>query len=276
MTLAPEQYRDLGNRAYQAVRYDDALAHYQAYAKALPDVAQPYCLIGDTLSALQRFQEAIDAYTQAIETIGQPIGVGPRVTLNWEAIGPRMLHTIYYNRGNAHAAIGSHTQAVTDYDSALEHGNQQRRNVLFNRGNSKYALERYEEAFADYEAAWSEREGSDAAHAMGNCKVLLGEFTEGLERYLEGVRVGEPKISAAHCRQHLGHLQRLLSALDDSGHEVRREGRVVYVQAVGEHLAFPFVGIRGNVGNTSSGLVNAPGGEGFEGGIGFAVVTVPE
>ena len=44
--LTPEQYRDRGNRAYQAGRYDDALAAYEAYEVALPDVAQPYCLKG--------------------------------------------------------------------------------------------------------------------------------------------------------------------------------------------------------------------------------------
>ena len=40
----PEQHRDRGNRAYQAGRYDDALAAYEAYEAALPDVAQPLCL----------------------------------------------------------------------------------------------------------------------------------------------------------------------------------------------------------------------------------------
>ena len=275
LTLAPEQYRDLGNRAYQAARYEDALAHYTAYSGALPDVAQPNCLIGDSLSALQRFQEAIDAYTRAIETIARPIGLEPGVVVESEAAGPFMLHTLYYNRGNAHAAIGSHTQAISDYDSALEHGNRLRRNVLFNRGNSQYFLEHYKEAFGDFEAAWSEREGSDAAHAMGNCKVLMGAFTEGLERYLDGIRVGDPESSAAHCRQHVEHLKRLLRALAGSCHEGRRKGHVVYVEAVGESATFPFVGNRGNVGNTPLGMVNAPGGEGFAGGTGFAVVMVP-
>ena len=268
--LSFEQYRDYGNRAYQAARYEDALAHYRAFAGALPDVAQPHCLIGDTLSALQRFQEAIDAYTLAIETITRPIDLGPEVAV------PDMLHTLYYNRGNAHAAIGNHTRAVSDYDSALEHGNQLRRNVLFNRGNSRYGLEEYEEAFGDFEAAWSEREGSDAAHAMGNCKVLIGQFTEGLKRYLDGIRVGEPESSAAHCRQHAEYLKRLLGALDGSDHEVRRVGSVVNVQAAGESAIFPFVGNRGNAGNTSSGMVNAPGGKGFAGVTGFAVVMVPK
>ena len=276
LALSPEQYRDLGTRAYQAARYEDALAHYSAYAKALPDVAQPYCLIGDTLSALQRFQEATDAYTRAIARLARPIDLGPRVVVRLEAVGRLMLHTLHYNRGNAHAAIGNHTQAVAEYDSALEHGNGLRRNVLFNRGNSKYALEHYDEAFADFEAAWSERKGSDAAHAMGNCKVLIGKFTEGLGRYLDGIRVGEPKSSAAHCRQHAEHLQRLLAALDGSDHEVRQEGHVVYVEARCGFMTFPFVGNRGNAGNTPTGMVKALGGEGFEGVTGFAIVMVPK
>ena len=82
LTLAPERYRDLGNRAYQAARYEDALAHYKSYAQALPDVAQPNCLIGDTLSALGRFREAIDAYSRAIERIARPIDLGPEVIVN--------------------------------------------------------------------------------------------------------------------------------------------------------------------------------------------------
>ena len=276
LTLAPERYRDLGNRAYQAARYEDALAHYKSYAQALPDVAQPNCLIGDTLSALGRFQEAIDAYSRAIETITRPIDLGPEVIVNWEAVGPFMLHALYYNRGNAHAAIGNHAQAVSDYDSALEHGHELRRNVLFNRGNSKYGLEHYLEAFGDFEAAWSEREGSDAALAMGNCKVLIGEFTEGLRRYMDGIRVGEPEDATAHCRQHAEHLQRLLDALDGSDHEVRREGQAVYVEAAREFATFPFVGNRGNIGNTPSGMVSATGGKGYAGNTGFAVVRVPK
>ena len=276
LELTPEQHRDLGNRAYQASRYQDALPHYRAYARALPDIAQPFCLIGDTLSALQRFQEAIDAYTQAIEMVVQPINLDPDAILLREVVAPFMLHSLYYNRGNAHAAVENHTQAVPDYDSAMEHGDQLRRNVLFNRGNSKYVLERYEGAFADFEAAWSEREGSDAALAMGNCKVMIGEFADGLRRYLDGISVGEPENAAAHCRQHAKHLRQLLTVLDGSDHEVKRKGQVVYVEAAADFASFPFAGNRGNVGNTPSGMVNLHGGEGYEGSMGFAVVVVPK
>lgn len=277
LTLPPEHHRDRGNRAYQAGRYEDALALYERFAEALPDVAQPHCFVGDTLAALGRFQDAIDAYTRAIERITQPMDLAPDVAVRWEAVGPFMLHTLYYNRGNAHAEVGDHAEAISDYDSALEHGTRLKRNVLLNRGNSRCQLERYAEAFGDFEAAWLEREGSDAALAMGNCKVLTGELREGLGRLLDGVRTGEPEGSATHCRRNAEQLGEILNALGDSDHEVRREGPAVYVEAAGvsEWATFPFVGNQGNVGNTPSGMVTAHGGKGYGGSSGFAVILVP-
>ena len=41
-------------------------------------------------------------------------------------------------------------------------------------------------------------------------------------------------------------------------------------------MTFPFVGNRGNAGNTPTGMVKVPGGEGFEGVTGFAIVVVPK
>ena len=273
-TLSPEQYRDRGNRAYQAERYVDALMNYESYAASLPDVAQPHCLMGDSLSALGRFQEAIDAYTRAIERIDQPIDLGQGVIAHWEAVGRFMLHALYYNRGNAHAATGNHDRAVADFDSALEHGDELRRNVLFNRGNSKYGTGHFAEAYSDFEAAWSERQGSDAALALGNCKVGIGEFAQALRRYLDGISVAEPEDSAAHCRQNADQLRQLLDVLDGCDRQVKHEGHIVYVDAAREAATFRFAGSRGNAGNTPSGMVTAHGGEGFGGGPGFELITL--
>ncbi len=281
-TLTPEQHRNRGSRAYQAQGYVDALAHYESYAAALPDVAQPHCLVGDTLSALARFGEAIDSYTRAIERIARPIDFGQGVIVQSEAIGRMMLHTLYYNRGNAYASTHEHALAIADFDSALEHGDAVRRNVLFNRGNSKYVLEQFEEASADFEAVWSERQGSDAALAMGNCKMMTGEFLEGLRRYSDGVGLGQPENSAAHCRENAERCRDLLDALEGRDYEVRHQGHTVYVDAASVDVEptlrlaiFPFAGNRGNAGNTPSGMVSAPGGEGYEGGSGFAVIILP-
>ena len=273
--VAPERFRDRGNRAFQKARYDYALEQYRSYAKACPDMAQPHSLVGDTLSALGRFEEAIDAYTRAIERIDQPLDLGKGVIADPETVGRYMLHNLYYNRGNSHAAIGDHCQAVDEYDSALKHGTELRRNVLLNRGNSKYGLEHFREAFSDFEAAWSERKGSDTALAMGNCKVMLGEFKDGLQRYQDGIGVGEPEGSAAHCRKNAEQTQQLLEALGNLDHQVRPIGRMVYVDAACEAATFSFAGNRGNVGNTPSGMVTAYGGKGYEGSAGFAVVIKP-
>ena len=275
-THTPEQFRDRGKQAYRVGRYDDALAQYQLYAAALPDVAQPCCLIGDTLSALGRYEEAIEAYTRAIERRARPMDFGHGVIVHAEAMGRHIVHALYFNRGNAHAAAGNHAQAVSDYDSALRHGSELRRNVLFNRGNSKYSLERFVEAVDDFEAVWSERQGGDAALALGNCKVMTGELTLGLLRYLDGVGVAEPEGSAAHCRQNAEHLQQILDVLGESDYEVRREGHIVYVEAAGEVGVFPFAGNRGNAGNTPSGMVTSPGGKGYAGSPGFTVITEPK
>lgn len=277
-SLNPHQYRDRGNQAYRVGRFEDALAQYESYAASVPEVAQPHCLVGDTLSALGRFEEAIEAFTRAVERRAHPMDFGDGVTMHSEAMGRYLLHRIYYNRANAYAAAGLHEQAVSDYDKALTHGSELRRSVLFNRGNSKYALECFSGAFEDFVRAWSEHERSDAALASGNCKTMAGEFREGLERYWDGIRVGVPEGSASHCRRNARTLEAILDALGESNYEVRREGNVVYVEcdgATGEAGLFTFAGNQGNAGNTPSGMVTAPGGEGYEGRPGFKVIMEP-
>ena len=275
--LTPEQYRDRGNRAYQAGRYDDALAAYEAYEVALPDVTQPYCLKGDALAALGRFEDANLAYTKAIKNLDQPIYLGKQVIVNREFVGPMMSRALYYNRGNVHAAAGDHPGAVADFDIALQHGDDPKRDVLKNRGNSKFALEMFAEAHKDFEAAWLERQGSDVALAMGNCKVMTGEFEAALQQYLGGT-AAEPAGSAAHCRANAEQVRRLLETLNGRAFRTRLEGVIVFVETAhvqGTPPHFPFVGNQGNTGNILSGMVTAYGGKGYKGAKGFTVAIVP-
>ena len=275
--LTPEQHRDRGNRAYQAGRYDDALAAYEAYEVALPDVAQPHCLKGDALAALGRFEDANLAYTEAIKNLDQPIYLGKQVNVNWGFVGPMMSHALYYNRGNVRAAAGDHSGAVADFDIALQHGDDPKRDVLNNRGNSKFALELFAEAHKDFEAASLERQGSDVALAMGNCKVKTGEFEAACQHYLKGT-AAEPEGSAANCRANANQVRRLLETLNGRAFRIRLEGVVVFVETAhvqGTPRHFPFAGNQGNTGNIPSGMVNAHGGKGYKGAKGFSVAIVP-
>ena len=274
--LTPEKHRDRGNRAYQAGRYENALAAYEAYGAAQPDVAQPYCLKGDALAALGRFEDANLAYTRAIENLDRPIYLGKQVIVNREFVGPMMSRALYYNRGNVRAAAGDHPGAVADFDFALQHGDDPKRDVLKNRGNSKYDLEMFAEAHRDFESAWLEREGSDAALAMGNCQVMTGEFEDALQRYLSGTAAG-PEGSAAHCRANAEQVRRIMETLNGRAFRTRREGLVVFVETAhlqGTPPHFRFAGNQGNTGNIPSGMVTAHGGKGYKGEKGFAVEIV--
>ncbi len=272
----PEKHRDRGNRAYQAGRYDDALSAYEAYVAALPDVAQPYCLKGDALAALGRFEDANLAYTRAIENLDRPIYLGEQVVVNREFVEPMMSRALYYNRGNVRAAAGDHAGAVADFDIALHHGDDPNRDILKNRGNSKFALSMFAEAHNDFEAAWLERDGSDAALAMGNCKVMTGEFEGALQRYLSGGGA-EPEGAAAHCRANAEQVRQIMETLNGRAFKTRHEGVIVFVEtahALGSPVHFPFAGNQGNTGNIPSGMVTAHGGKGYEGAKGFAVAIV--
>ena len=271
-SLSLEQYRDRGNRAYQAGRFDDALAAYESYAAVLPDVAQPSCLKGDALAALGRFEEANLAYTKAVENLDRPIYFGEQVIVSHE-VANMMSRALYYNRGNVRAETGDHQGAVADFDTALQQGVHPKVGVLYNRGNSKFALGMFEEAHADFEAACLEQEGSGAALAMGNCKVMMGAFEEALQRYVNGgaVQLGR---SAAHCRENAEQVQQLLQTLNGHDYQVRREELIVFVEVKGAAGHFPFAGNRGNIGNIPSGMVTAHGGKGYGGAAGFAVVIV--
>lgn len=275
--LTPEQHRKRGDRAYQAGRYDDALAAYESYVSALPDVAQAHCLKGDTLAALGRFEDADLAYTKAMENLDRPIYLSDQVIVNREPLGNIVARALYYNRGNVRAANGDHRGAVADFDAALRHGGGPKRYVLKNRGNSKFALEMFAEAHDDFEAAWSESEGSDAALAMGNCKVMTGEFEEALQRFLSG-GVADPKGTAAHCRENANQVQQILKILNGRDFRVTRKGVIVFVETAYVQVRssnFPFAGNQGNTGNIPSGMVPAHGGKGYKGAKGFVVVVVP-
>ncbi len=276
-SVTPKQHRDRGNRAYQARRYGDALAAYEAYASSLPGVAQPYCLKGDALAALGRFEDANLAYTQALENLDRPIDLGKQVAVDREVVEPTMSHALHYNRGNVRAVVADHLGAISDYDVALQHSDVAKRDILKNRGNSKFALEMFAEAYEDFEAAWLEVRGSDAALAMGNSKVMTGEFEAAYGQYLEGT-AAEPAGSAAHCRANAEQVRRILEALNRHAYRIRLEGLIVFIETAhvqGTFHHFPFAGNQGNTGNIPSGMVTAHGGKGYKGAKGFSVAIVP-
>ena len=280
----PEDYRERGRRAYQAGRYADALNAYRHYAKVRPNYTQPYCLIGDALTALEHFEGANLEYTRAIENIEnikQPMYLGEDATSPKKLID-EMTHALYYNRGNVRAAVGNHQKAVEDFDEALKYDGTLTLDLWKNKGNSKFVLGWSDEkwfgkAYSDFEKAWEIKKGSDMALAMGNCKAATGEFEEALAHYSKGVEIGSGR-TALHCRQNADQTHRIIEKIGSGSTPLKCEKGFVIVEAthIQETLppSFEFTGNKGNTGNTPSGMITAHGGKGYRGGEGFAVIIV--
>ena len=271
--LTPDQYRSRGNRAYQQAQYEAALEAYESYVAARPDIAEPYYLQGDALAAIGRFRDAIEAYTKAIENKDRPAKLAEGVVLTRKSVTKEMLQAIYYNRGNAHAANGDHPSAIADFTEALEQSNERRTPLLYNRGNSKYALQRFPEAYEDFEAAWLETRRSNAALAMGNCKVLMGEFDEAMHQYRNG-SARPPESAAAGCKANVALLDPLFKEIQEHECKIEPQGFTLTIVADREPASYLCTGNSGNTGNIPSSLRTAQGGAGYPGARGFVVKIV--
>ena len=280
MPKTPQLYKDLGNLAYQEQRFDDALDAYEHFASSYPEVSEPHCLLGDTLANLGRQEEAIEAYSKAIENIHNPIAVGANQTLNRNVVGKHMLHAIHYNRGNAFAETGDHSAALKDFNKAIEFnellGDRGVAQVLHNRANSKFELAQFNGAFEDYAAVNALSESSLSFLAMGNSKVMAGSFDAALEFFEQGV-AAQSGDAQDQCRNNASNTLVILDAVRGREFEVTCRGRDLLIKVSGldkEIGGLLFFGRPGNVGNTPSSMRNAPGGKGYLGALPSIVYLV--
>ena len=280
MPKSPQHYKNLGNLAYQEQRFDDALAAYNHFKSSYPAASEPYCLLGDTLASLGRQEEAIKAYSKAIENIHNPIAVGANQTVNRNYVSKHMLHAIHYNRGNAFAATGDHSAALKDYNEAVKfdeaQGHRRDAQVLYNRANSKFELAQFDGAFEDYASVNALSESSRSFLAMGHSKLMAGSFDAALECFEQGV-AAQSGDSQVLCQKNASNTLVILDAVRDREFDVTCRGRDLIIEVSGldkEIGGLIFVGHPGNVGNTPSSIRNAPGGKGYAGVLSSTVYLV--
>ena len=271
----PRYQKESGDLAYQERRFNDALRAYQAFAASHAGVAEPHCLLGDTFAALQRYEEAVAAYTEAETHIEAPVAAGSGEQVSPGRAGRLMLRAIYYNRGNVRAALGDHPEAVADFGKALELDKSmgvESAAVRYNRANSRFELGDYAEAFEDYQAVEGLMDSSDVLLGMGNCQTMIGKFDLALEHFERGAREGGS--TSESCQHNAHHTVEVLAVVEGREFDVVRRGRNLDVRVLGLPAGtsgLVFVGHMGNVGNTPSTIRNAPGGDGYDGAQGFVV-----
>ena len=236
---------------------------------------EPHPLLGDTLAALQRYEEAVAAYTEAETHIEAPVAAGLGGQVSPSRADRLMLRAIYYNRGNVRAALGDHPEAVTDFGKALELDEStgvESAAVRYNRANSRFELGEYAEAFEDYQAVEGLMDSSDALLGMGNCQTMIGEFDSALQHFERGA--GDGGSASESCQRNAHHTLEVLAVVEGREFEVVRRDRNLDVRVLGLPAGtsgLVFVGHMGNVGNTPSTTRNAPGGDGYDGAQGFVV-----
>ncbi len=143
----------LGNVLNNLQRYQEALASYDQALELKPDKDQAWNNRGNVLDDLQRYQEALASYDKALE-------LNPDDDRAW------------YNRGNVLRKLQRYEEAIVSYDKALEL-NPDDDQAWYNRGIVLDDLQRYQEAIASYDKALELNPDKDQAWYNKSCVYSL-------------------------------------------------------------------------------------------------------
>lgn len=177
----PQTLDTLGNALSALERYKEALSCYDRAIALRPEFAQAFYHRGLVFQLTGRPQDAIASYDRAIALKSDLAGA-------------------HHNRGNALADLERHDEAIANYDKALAISarNPESHN---NRGNSLRALGRLDEALASYDKALEIR--PDYFEAHGNRAVALQAMDrpdEALESYDRAIAL-RSDVAELHFRR---------------------------------------------------------------------------
>lgn len=242
------------------------------------DACEPYFLKGNAWTELENYDKALQDFNLAIR-------YRDRFFLSWERdklrkISPVVYWPLYFNRGNARAALSDFKGARADYDRATQLSEELRDPIamlIFNRGNASFMLGEYDAAVEDYSTAI----GAGIKNAWfnkGNALILSGRFEEAVEAFGRAIK-GEDDNTG-----YLGNLnwaEYILDKISESKYEVNgpyKNDRTqmtsidVSIDSTGRETGIESLIFKGNVGNFGNvGIGGSPTTKGFKGMMGFMV-----
>ncbi|WP_287128148.1 tetratricopeptide repeat protein [Candidatus Cyanaurora vandensis] len=122
-------------------------------------IPQRTTLSGDSLLLLERYEEAISSYDQAIKYKPDK-------------------HEAWNNRGIALDKLGRYEEAISSYDQAIKY-KPDLHEAWYNRGNALDELGRYEEAISSYDQAIKYKpDYHEAWYNMACCYALQGKVPQ--------------------------------------------------------------------------------------------------
>lgn len=98
----PDQVNDAGHEPYANADYQAAMDAYEAARGSVPGSAEPHYNVGNTLYRMERFEESLVEYDEALKSA--------RGDLRSRG---------FFNRGNASFRMQQYAQAVESYTEAL-------------------------------------------------------------------------------------------------------------------------------------------------------------
>ena len=168
-------FNQLGQIHVNAGEFAEALAAREAYARLLPDEAEPYQAIAHTYQQMQQFGKAVDYYTRALK------------------IDPDYIN-VYRRRGDAKFFAGDVAGARADYRVGLERAKgADRPGLLFaaaftyvHEGEIDEGAKYYEQAIAIAEAEREFLMISSGWDALGRSYLEAGRLIEAANAYRKG------------------------------------------------------------------------------------------
>ena len=268
-----------GNRFHQEQKFDHAIEAYTDCIERETGICEPYFLRGNSHASGGSYGHAVEDYSDAVQRKDRPY---LNSTAETATIDRRLLSRIYFNRGNSHAELKDHAAATEDYGRALEAdpgGDIERfSGVYFNRGNSYVVLRDFAAAAKDYDRA-IELRLPHAHFNRANACVMRGHFTEAATFY----RAIRGRVTYNnYVENNLANLTRILDILGGQEVDVAQDKLVDGVPIQRITLQLPSGGkpdwggvvFVGNVGNTGNfGGETLAGGEGAAGSRMFAVMV---
>ena len=242
------------------------------------DACEPYFLKGNAWTELENYNKALQDFNLAIR-------YRDRFFLSWDRdkrreISPVVCWPLYFNRGNARAALSEFIGARADYDRATQLSKELRDPIAilhFNRGNACFMLGEYDAAVEDYSIAIGAGI-KDAWFNKGNALILSGRFEEAVEAFR---RATEEKDDHTGYLGNLSWAEYILDEVSESKYKVYgpyKSDRTlmtyidVSIESTGRETGIESLIFKGNVGNFGNvGIGGSPTTKGYRGTMGFMV-----
>ncbi len=163
-----------------------ALTFFQKAKEKNPQDADVWVYLGHCYGKLGHYQDAIEAYKQAIRIKPDYAGA-------------------HYNLGNAYRELGRYQNAIESFKQAIRI-KPDYSDAHYNLGTVYYNLDRYQDAIEAYKQAIRiNPDDAEAHYALGFPYAGLGRYQEAMESYKQAIRI-KPDYTDAHYNLGVAYL----------------------------------------------------------------------